>query len=399
MSAALAARPAAAAAPAATALSSSARAPTTTPRLIRCRATWRQPGLLPSTKGGDRPWLDVQANGQPIMAPRTADMAGDPFGLLLRQRTVFLGGEVEDFGADAIISQLLLLDQQDASKDIKMFINSPGGSVTAGMGIYDAMQLCRAPVHTYCFGLAASMGAFLLGAGKQGKRYSMPNSRIMIHQPLGGASGQAVDIEIQAKEIMYHKATLNRIMAGYTKQPLSKIEEDTDRDRYMSPLEAKDYGIIDHIIGGEEAVFRVAGSTKRFPRSASGDAAAEAAERGGRSVLDGGAFLPSRAGRAPAPSHRFSSVASEPYMPSQAQAVPWFAVKRVSKDEYREIVQKRAREAKEEGDRERAAEAAAAGAVAATAAAGGDAAAAALPEDAPKKRRTPKERMDANWED
>jgi ATP-dependent Clp protease protease subunit len=360
------------------------------PRAARpiCRATWRQPGLANNDKGSDRPWT-VQANGQPIMAPRTADMAGDPFGLLLRQRTVFLGGEVEDFGADAIISQLLLLDQQDATKDIKMFINSPGGSVTAGMGIYDAMQLCRAPVQTYCFGLAASMGAFLLGAGRKGQRHSMPNSRIMIHQPLGGASGQAVDIEIQAKEIMYHKATLNRIMAGYTGQPLSKIEEDTDRDRYMSPLEAKDYGIIDHIIGGEEAVFRVAGSTKRFPKSSSGEAAARAAEKGGRSVLDGGAFLPSRASRAAAPSHRFSSSAAEPYMPAQAPAVPWFAVKRVSKDEYREIVQKRARDAKEERDRE-----------AAAGVGGGDSAAsggAAL--EAPKKRRTPKERMDANWED
>jgi len=404
MPAALGVRPAAASAtaPAASAAASAARR-----RLGPCqppRATWHNPSAPPpparAPKGSDRPWaeahLPVRANGgQPALAPRTADMAGDPFGLLLRQRTVFLGGEVEDFGADAIISQLLLLDQQDASKDIKLFINSPGGSVTAGMGIYDAMQLCRAPVHTYCFGLAASMGAFLLGAGYRGHRHSMPNSRIMIHQPLGGASGQAVDIEIQAKEIMYHKATLNRIMAGYTGQALSKVEEDTDRDRYMSPLEARDYGIIDHIIGGEEAVFRVAGSTRRFPRSASGEAAAEAAERGGRAVLDGGAFLPSLAARGRAPSHRFSSSASEPFMPAQKQAVPWFAVKRVSKDEYREIVQKRAKEAKDEQARDDAA------ASAAQAAAGsGDGAAAALAAPAPpKKRKTPKERMDANWED
>eukprot|EP00887_Chlorella_sp_A99_P004688 scaffold4.g4688.t1 len=138
-------------------------------------------------------------------------MAGDPFGLLLRQRIVFLGGEVNDFTADAI--------------DIKLFINSPGGSVTAGMGIYDAMMMCNADVQTYCFGLAASMGAFLLGAGARGKRYSMPNSRIMIHQPLGGASGAAVDIEIQAKEIMYHKANLNRIMADYTGQPVEQVGE------------------------------------------------------------------------------------------------------------------------------------------------------------------------------
>lgn len=198
---------------------------------------------------------------------RTQDMAGDPFGLLLRQRIVFLGGEVNDFAADALISQLLLLDSQDPNKDIKLFINSPGGSVTAGMGIYDAMMMCRADVQTYCFGLAASMGAFLLGAGTKGKRYSMPNSRIMIHQPLGGASGAAVDIEIQAKEIMYHKANLNRIMAEYTGQPIEQIEEDTDRDRYMSPLEAKAYGLIDQIIGGEEAVFKATGSTREFPKT------------------------------------------------------------------------------------------------------------------------------------
>lgn len=194
-------------------------------------------------------------------------MAGDPFGLLLRQRIVFFGGEVNDFSADAIISQLLLLDAQDPTKDIKLFINSPGGSVTAGMGIYDAMMMCRANVQTYCFGLAASMGAFLLGAGAKGKRYSMPNARIMIHQPLGGASGAAVDIEIQAKEIMYHKANLNRIMSEYTGQPIEKIEEDTDRDRYMSPLEAQAYGLIDHIVGGEEAVFKIEGSTRAFPKT------------------------------------------------------------------------------------------------------------------------------------
>lgn len=131
------------------------------------------------------------------MAPRTADAGMDPYGLLLRERIVILGGEVTDFSADAVISQLLLLDSTDPKKDIKLFINSPGGSVSAGMGIYDTMQLCRADISTYCFGLAASMGAFLLGAGAQGKRYSMPNARIMVHQPLGGASGQAIDVEIQ----------------------------------------------------------------------------------------------------------------------------------------------------------------------------------------------------------
>jgi len=188
------------------------------------------------------------------MAPRT-EGGGDPYAALLRQRTVFMSGEVEDFGADALVSQLLLLDAQEQGKDIRLFINSPGGSVSAGMGIYDAMMLCRSDVSTFCFGLAASMGAFLLGAGTVGKRYSMPNSRIMIHQPLGGASGQAVDIEIQAKEIMYHKANLNRIIADYTGQPLAKVEQDTDRDRYMSPIEAKEYGLIDHVVGGDSMTF------------------------------------------------------------------------------------------------------------------------------------------------
>jgi ATP-dependent Clp protease protease subunit len=200
-----------------------------------------------------------------MLVPRTQEMQGDPFGLLLQQRIIFMGGEVNDFMADAIISQLLLLDAQDPTKDIKLFVNSPGGSVTAGMGIYDAMQMCRADIQTCCFGLAASMGAFILGAGAKGKRSSMPNARIMIHQPLGGASGQAVDLEIQAKEIMYHKANLNRIMSEYTGQPIDKIEEDTDRDRYMSPLESKQYGIIDTIIGGDEAGFVIQGDTRNRP--------------------------------------------------------------------------------------------------------------------------------------
>ena len=149
-------------------------------------------------------------------------------------------------------------------QDIKLFINSPGGSVTAGMGIYDAMQMCRSDVSTVCFGLAASMGAFLLTAGAKGKRLSMPNARILIHQPLGGASGQAVDIEIQAKEIMYHKGNLNRILAYHTGQPVEKIDEDTDRDRYMSPLEAKQYGLIDTVIGGDDAGLKVSGDPKDF---------------------------------------------------------------------------------------------------------------------------------------
>jgi ATP-dependent Clp protease protease subunit len=179
----------------------------------------------------------------------------------LRNRIVFLGHQVDDFNADAVISQLLLLDQQDPTKEIKLFINSPGGSVTAGMGIYDAMQFCRAPVSTVCLGLAASMGAFLLAAGEKGRRMSMPNARIMIHQPLGGAQGSAVDIEIQAKEIMHHKANLNRLMAFHTGQNVETIDADTDRDRYMSPLEAKNYGVIDIVIGGDDAGLKIEGST------------------------------------------------------------------------------------------------------------------------------------------
>jgi ATP-dependent Clp protease, protease subunit len=200
--------------------------------------------------------MDVRSG--PVM-PRDG-AGGDPFGALLKNRIVFLGHQVDDFNADAVISQLLLLDQQDPTKEIKLFINSPGGSVTAGMGIYDAMQFCRAPVSTVCLGLAASMGAFLLASGEKGRRMSMPNARIMIHQPLGGAQGSAVDIEIQAKEIMYHKANLNRLMAFHTGQKVETIDEDTDRDRYMSPLEAKQYGVIDIVIGGDDAGLKIEGS-------------------------------------------------------------------------------------------------------------------------------------------
>ncbi len=203
--------------------------------------------------------MDVRA-GQPTGPVVPRDSQGDPFGALLRNRIVFLGSQGDDFNADAVISQLLLLDQQDPTKEIKLFINSPGGSVTAGMGIYDAMQFCQAPVSTVCLGLAASMGAFLLASGEKGRRMSMPNARIMIHQPLGGAQGSAVDIEIQAKEIMHHKANLNKLMAFHTGQDVKQIDEDTDRDRYMSPLEAKQYGVIDVVIGGDDAGLKIDGS-------------------------------------------------------------------------------------------------------------------------------------------
>lgn len=161
---------------------------------------------------------------------------------------MLLGSEVNDEVANVLVAQLLYLAQKDPSQDITLYINSPGGSVSAGLAIYDTMQFVPCDVRTVCFGMAASMGAFLLGAGAPGKRCSLPNARIMIHQPLGGAAGQADDIEIQAKEILYTKALLNGFMAAYTGQPVNKIAEDTDRDFFMTPREAKDYGIIDEII-------------------------------------------------------------------------------------------------------------------------------------------------------
>lgn len=176
------------------------------------------------------------------------ERAFDIYSRLLRERIVFLGTQVDDTVADSIVAQLLFLDAEDPEKDIQLYINSPGGSVTAGMAIYDTMQQIRPDVVTICFGLAASMGAFLLTAGAAGKRMALPSSRIMIHQPLGGAQGQAVDIEIQAKEILYHKRTLNTLLAQHTGQPIEKIEADTERDFFMSASEAKDYGLIDQVI-------------------------------------------------------------------------------------------------------------------------------------------------------
>lgn len=176
------------------------------------------------------------------------ERAYDIYSRLLRERIVFLGTQVDDDVADSLVAQLLFLDAEDPEKDIQLYINSPGGSVTAGMAIYDTMQQIRPDIVTICYGLAASMGAFLLTAGTHGKRMSLPNSRIMIHQPLGGAQGQAVDIEIQAKEILYHKRKLNELLAFHTRQPLDKVEVDTDRDFFMSAAEAKDYGLIDQVI-------------------------------------------------------------------------------------------------------------------------------------------------------
>lgn len=190
------------------------------------------------------------ANVVPMVVEQSGagERAFDIYSRLLRERMIFLGTEVNDSVADTLVAQMLFLEAEDPEKDIQLHINSPGGSITAGMAIYDTMQQIRPDVVTICYGLAASMGAFLLSAGAKGKRMSLPNSRIMIHQPLGGAQGQAVDIEIQAREILYLKNHLNGLLADHTGQPIEKIAEDTERDFWMSPAETLAYGAIDKII-------------------------------------------------------------------------------------------------------------------------------------------------------
>lgn len=190
------------------------------------------PGILPTV---------VEQSGR-------GERAFDIYSRLLRERIIFLGTGVDDQVADALVAQMLFLEAEDPEKDIQVYINSPGGSVTAGLAIYDTMQQVAPDVITICYGLAASMGAFLLSGGSKGKRLALPNARIMIHQPLGGAQGQAVDIEIQAKEILFLKDTLNGLLAEHTGQPLEKIAEDTDRDHFLSPAEAVEYGLIDRVV-------------------------------------------------------------------------------------------------------------------------------------------------------
>ncbi len=172
----------------------------------------------------------------------------DIFSRLLRERIIFLGTPIDDMVANLIVAQLLLLDSENPEKDIMLYINSPGGSVTAGFAIYDTMQHIRADVSTICLGQAASMGAFLLSSGTKGKRMALPHSRVLIHQPLGGAQGQATDIEIQAAEIIRIKKSLNEILAKNTGQSIKKIEKDTDRDYIMTPEEALEYGMIDKVV-------------------------------------------------------------------------------------------------------------------------------------------------------
>ncbi|MHA6533816.1 ATP-dependent Clp endopeptidase proteolytic subunit ClpP [Paenibacillus sp. BAC0078] len=176
------------------------------------------------------------------------ERAYDIYSRLLKDRIIFLGTEVNDVVANSIIAQMLFLAAEDPEKDIHLYVNSPGGSITAGMAIFDTMQYIKPDVSTICVGMAASMGAFLLNAGAKGKRFALPNSEIMIHQPLGGAQGQATDIEIRARRILKMRDKLNRILADRTGQPLEKIEKDTDRDYFMSATEAAEYGLVDKVI-------------------------------------------------------------------------------------------------------------------------------------------------------
>ncbi|RUR81853.1 ATP-dependent Clp endopeptidase proteolytic subunit ClpP [Chlorogloeopsis fritschii PCC 9212] len=191
----------------------------------------------------------IQPNIPIIIQPsERGERALDIYSRLLAERIVFLRGEVNEETANLVVAQLLFLDAEDSERDISLFINSPGGSITAGMAIYDTMNQIRAQVSTVCVGVAASMGAFLLSSGAKGKRYALPNARIMIHQPSGGAEGKATDIEIAAKEILYFRELINRILAANTGQSIEKIEMDSERDFFMSAEQAKDYGLIDSII-------------------------------------------------------------------------------------------------------------------------------------------------------
>ena len=219
--------------------------------LVRPDLVGFNPGIVASAAATGS---SVQAEGSyipnPIVIEQTArgERQYDIYSRMLLDRIVFLGTEVNDTVANLLIAQMMFLESSDPDKDIHMYVNSPGGSVTAGLGIYDIMQYIKPDVCTYCIGLAASMGALLLTAGAKGKRYSLPHSRIMIHQPLGGARGQASDIEIQAREILYLKDRLNAILARHTGRTTDQIKKDTDRDNYLSAHEAVEYGLIDKVV-------------------------------------------------------------------------------------------------------------------------------------------------------
>jgi ATP-dependent Clp protease protease subunit len=181
----------------------------------------------------------------------------DIFSRLLNDRIIFLGTEVDDDVANIIIAQLLFLESEDPDKDAMLYINSPGGLVTAGLAIYDTMQYVRPEIATFCMGQASSMGAFLLAAGAKGKRYTLPHARILIHQPMGGFSGQASDIDIHAREVLRTRATLNELLSQHTGQPLERIQNDTERDYFMSAAEARAYGLVDHVITDKTALVNV----------------------------------------------------------------------------------------------------------------------------------------------
>lgn len=221
----------------------------------------------------------------PIYAPYVIERSSrgersyDIFSRLLMDRIVFLGSAINDDVANVVIAQLLFLQAENPERDIHIYINSPGGSVYAGLAIYDTIQYMTAPVSTICMGMAASMGAFLLAAGTKGKRSALPNSRIMIHQPSGGSQGTAADVEIQAKEILYARQRLNELLARHTGQPVDRIEDDVDRDRYMSPDEALEYGLIDRIIQpGDHASENGTGSTAEGSDTDIGPGAASTTE-------------------------------------------------------------------------------------------------------------------------
>ena len=209
------------------------------------------PSMSYGNRNGQQDQWDPQALG---LIPMVIEQSGrgerayDIYSRLLKERVVFLVGPVNDATANLIVAQLLFLESENPDKDIYFYINSPGGSVSAGLAIYDTMQFIKPDVSTLCIGQAASMGAFLLAAGEKGKRFALPNSRVMIHQPLGGFQGQASDIEIHAKEILYLKDKLNRMLAHHTGQPVEKIENDTDRDNFLSAAAAAEYGLIDKVL-------------------------------------------------------------------------------------------------------------------------------------------------------
>lgn len=211
-------------------------------------------GSFYQKKKGNNTMLDARDLTRSALVPMVVEQTGhgersyDIFSRLLNDRIVFLADEVNDTTASLVVAQMLFLEAQDPDKDIAFYINSPGGSVSAGMAIYDTMQFIKCDVSTICIGMAASMGAFLLSSGTKGKRFALPHSEIMIHQPLGGARGQATDIQIQAEQILRVKKTLNTILAENSGKPLEVIEHDTDRDNYMTAQEAMEYGLIDKVI-------------------------------------------------------------------------------------------------------------------------------------------------------